>query len=376
MSLCGGLCSGGLAALALLSAPAAPAGLPAGCPDGATEPVRVILFLGDGAGTAHWSAALFAAGDLALRGFPVVGLVDTRNVTGSITDSGASATAYATAVRTYNRAIGVDSESAPLESVVDVAERRGMATGLVATSSVVHATPASFVAKATDRYAYDEIARQLADSQLEVLLGGGARYFDARTRSDTVDLLARVAERSALVLDAEALESLDADTIAVLTGLFASDEMPPAPSRQPSLAAMTAVALQVLARDQDGFFLMVEGSQIDWRAHRNSGMEALVAEVLDLDSAITVALRFAEEHPGTLIVVTADHETGGLALGEVTSADGERRLAPMWSSSHHTADLVPLFALGPEAERFGGIHTNDEIGRLLLDIVSGACEQN
>lgn len=366
----------GLVGLLLLTLLAVPFGFPGQFRQSANDPLRVILFLGDGTGTGQWSAGWISAGDLAVGALPVVGLVDTRNAEGSITDSGAAATAYATGVRTYNGAIGVGPDSAALESVFVVAERQGLATGLVATSSVVHATPASFVARATDRYAYEDIAIQLTRSPLEVLLGGGLRYFDPQTRSDSEDLVARLRARSAFVLDEAGLASLDFDTIAALTGLFAADAMPPAPDRRPTLAAMTEAALGVLAADPEGFFLMVEGSQIDWRSHDNTVLEPLVAEVLDLDAAIAVALRFAADHPETLIVVTADHETGGLALGEVTSPDGNRRLSAVWSTRGHTADLVPLFASGPGAGRFGGIHSNDEIGRFFLDIVSGQNGRN
>jgi alkaline phosphatase len=345
-----------------------------------SEPTRVILFLADGTGVAQWSAGLLGAGELAIESFPVLGLVDTRNAHGRITDSGASATAYATGVLTYNRAIGVGPDSVPLVSVCDVAHERGMSTGLVATSSVVHATPASFIAKMTSRYEYEALAAQMAGSLLSVLLGGGRQFFDGASRSDRADLLGAVRRRHVYVEDEEALLALDPDTVGSLVGLFAPDEMPPAPQRFPSLSSMTEVALEVLDKDGDGFFLMAEGSQIDWRGHDRVSAEELIAEVLDLDAAIRVALAFAERRPGTLIVVTADHETGGLALvGEdsgVETADGGFRVGASWATGSHTAELVPLFATGPGAERFGGVLTNAEVGARLLRFVSGSANGN
>jgi alkaline phosphatase len=327
-------------------------------------PDRVILLIGDGTGVAQWSAGLYAAGELAVAGFPVVGLVDTRNMFGKITDSGAAATALATGVPTFNRGIGVGPDSAALESVCDAAELFGKATGLVVTSSVVHATPASFVAKVPDRYRYESIAEQLAGSSLEVLLGGGLQFFDAEWRTDSWDLLGALRARHVLVENEEGLLALKPDTVSSLVGLFALDDMSPASERRPSLALMTQVALAVLDHDSEGFFLMVEGSQIDWRGHENAPIDELAAEVLDFDAAITVAVEYASRRPGTLIVVTGDHETGGLAL--VSDGDG---FAASYSHTSHTAELVPLFASGPGAERFTGIQTNAQVGQALLDLI-------
>jgi alkaline phosphatase len=344
-----------LAAL-LLAAPGVPAA-------GQQPPPRVILFIGDGAGVGAWTAARVSADALAVDVLPVGGLVDTREGSGRITDSAASATALAAGVHTFNGAIGVGPDSQPVHTVVELAEARGMATGLVATSSVTHATPAAFAAHVVSRNQQFEIARQMAGQGIDVVLGGGRRYFDPAVRPDSVDLLGALRQRSTVVESAEALRALALDTVATLVGVFAEDGMPAAADRAPTLVEMTAAALATLDRDPDGFFLMVEGSQPDWREHDNAPLGAVAAEVLDMDRAVAVALEYCARRPETLVVVTADHETGGLAV----VADSSGAFAAAYVSGDHTADLVPLFARGPGAERFGGMHSVDAIGRYLQE---------
>lgn len=333
----------------------------------ADGPFSVILFIGDGAGVAQWSAAAHSASELAIRSFPVVGLVDTRASNSRVTDSAAGATAFSAGVRTFNGAIGVAADSTPVRTVLELAESRRMSTGLVATSTLTHATPASFAAHVPSRAMHLEIAADIAERNIEVLLGGGLRYFDPAQRPDGEDLLGRITQRAAYVTTAAGFRALDMDTVSALVGLFAADNPPPAGARSPSLAELTRGALDVLAKDQQGFFLMVEGSQIDWRAHENASIHEVIAEVLDLDLALREALRFQEERRGnTLIVVVADHETGGLAL----HGDAMGVFRAHYTTEGHTAELVPLFAVGPGARAFGGVQDNDALGRLLLDIVA------
>jgi alkaline phosphatase len=241
-----------------------------------------------------------------------------------------------------------------------------MATGLVATSSVTHATPAAFAAHVPQRAQQFEIARQMAEHGIDVLLGGGHRFFDPAVRPDSADLIGALRHRATMVESAEAFHRLGLDSVAALIGLFADDGMPRAAERAPTLAEMTAAALAILDRDSDGFFLLVEGSQPDWRAHDNDSLAAVAAEVLDLDRAVAVALSYCRRRPETLVIVTADHETGGLSV----VADSTGAFAAAYVGGDHTAALVPLFARGPRAERFGGLQTIDAIGRLLLEYVA------
>ncbi len=328
-------------------------------------PPRVILVIADGTGISHWTAGVLSSDSLALWRFPVTGLVDTRNVEGRITDSAASATAYATGVLTFNRFIGMGPDSSVLETVMERASRRGMSTGLVATSSIVHATPASFASHVLDRGEYEEIAAQMAGSAVNVLLGGGRAYFDPARREDGADYLSELGrDRQTVSNAAELFAARDVESTGLI-GLFADNAMPAADGgRAPTLAEMTSAALAVADRDPDGFLLVIEASQIDWLAHDNQPFDRVVSEVLDCDAALRVALDFLERTPGALVVVVADHETGGTTVLEGASGWELR-----YSSGGHTAELVPMFAAGAGAAAFSGLHTADEVGRLLAAVV-------
>jgi len=385
-------------------------------------PTRVILIIGDGAGVGYWTAARIAADHLAVERLPVGGLVDTRNAEDKVIDSAASATTYSAGIRTFNGAISVDLDGKAVPTVVEVAQDRGLATGLVATSSITHATPAAFASHVPDRDMEWEIARQLAESGVDVMLAGGRRWFDPNQRPDSMDLLLSLRARYTLIQTPAELKELRTDEVRKVVGLFANAGLAAAPERSPTLPAMTRAALQVLDHDPDGFFLMVEGSQPDWRGHDGDPLAAITAEMLDLDDAIAVALDYQTQNPETLIVVTADHETGGLAVqqtgarrllaGVAATADStmarlteardamDPELASLadstswyvgrfsrmlrekaellgdssvwvtrYTTGNHTGGMVPLFASGPGAERFGGIKENWQVGELLKEVV-------
>lgn len=369
----------------LLSGCAAPGGADqSGAPVPQDAPRNFIVFLGDGVGTAYWTAARLAQGELAVEQMSVAGLTDTRSSDSDVTDSAAGATVYAAGVRTYNGAIGVgdrcrelfaaDSAAVmrdpaacdPLETVFDIAFEHGMSTGLVATSSLTHASPASFGAKVPYRRMQAEIATQLAARPIDVLLGGGRGFFDGDLRADGQDLLTPLCAASTCVGTAEELAAYRADGRR-LVGLFANDGMPMAAGRTPSLPEMTRAALTRLDGAEHGFFLFVEGSQPDWRGHDNRPLELVVAEMLDHDAAIGVGLDFARQNGETLVLVVSDHETGGLSL---VREDGE--IAARYTTGGHTGEMTPHFAFGPGAERFGGIQQNDRIGQMLKDLVRAA----
>ncbi len=327
-------------------------------------PTRVILFIGDGVGVAYWTAALFAADALSVQQLPVVGLVDTRS-TSYITDSAAGATAYATGVRTYNGAIGVGPDSLPRKTVLEIARERGLATGLVATSSITHATPAAFAAHVANRAEEFEIASQIARQDITVLLGGGKRFFDPAQRPDRRDLLGQMLRSYIYVTSSDSLLPVANRGPARLLGLFAEEGMPKAMGRSPSLAEMTLAALAVLTRDPEGFFLMVEGSQPDWRGHENAPIQEVIDEMLDFDRAIAAGIEYQRGRPETLIVVVADHETGGLAI----QSNSTGKFTAGYTTTSHTGEMVPLFAGGPRAERFAGILTSSRVGELLIEAV-------
>lgn len=326
---------------------------------------RVILLIADGAGVEHWTLARFARSDLAVTEFPVAGLVDTRGAGHVVTGSAAGATALATGVRTYFGAVSVGPDSTPVQTVLEVAHARGMATGLISTTLITDATPAAFASHVAHRSAMVDIMQQMTQLPVDVLLGGGRRIFDVAERRDSIDLRGPVTDRYTYIERAAELSALDPDTVSSLLGLFSLRDMARAPERSPTLTTMMEAALAILDRDAEGFFLMVENEGSDTEAHANVEREVLVAEMLAFDDAVRVALDYQARHPETLIVVTADHETGGVSL--VPGADREAMLG--YATGDHTAALVPLFARGPGAEGFGGLKDNREIGRLLMEAV-------
>ncbi|MEP0548358.1 MAG: alkaline phosphatase [Rhodothermales bacterium] len=282
------------------------------------RPRNVIVMIADGFGPASATLAReFSGAPLAFDEI-LRGVVRTASSSSRVTDSAASATSYASGVKTYNGAIGVDSLQRPVGTVLEAAEARGMATGLVATSRITHATPAAFAAHVPYRGAEDEIAAQMVAQGVDVILGGGRRHFvpgdAAGVRTDGRDLLAEArAQGVAVVEDRAGFEGV---TETPVLGLFAADHLDYEIDRtdQPSLAEMTRTALALLDGDEDGFFLLVEGSRIDHAAHANDPV-GHVHDILAYDAAVRVALDFARADGRTLVLSTADHETGGMTLG-------------------------------------------------------------
>lgn len=330
------------------------------------KPVRLVLIVGDGTGLTHWSAArLSADSPLAVDRLPVIGLMDTRCICSRTTDSGAAATAFATGRRTRYRMVGTGPDSTPLTSVLEVAEARGLATGLVTTSYITDATPAAFGADRVTRYDREGIATDYAAKDIEVLLGGGRYWFTHR--ADGRDLLAELKPRYATATTPAEFEAAVAAGPARLLGLFADSTIFPHNARRPTLPRMASVALSILDRDPDGFFLLLESEDTDELGHQNRPLPELVAGMRELDATIAVALEYQRRRPETLVVVLGDHETGGLALQVARDT-----LTATYASTDHTAEPTPIFAGGPGAERFGRWLGNDEVGRLLLEFVGQA----
>jgi alkaline phosphatase len=371
---------------------------------GATVPasaaaVRNVIFInGDGMAAAHREAGrLFLAGpdgSLAMDRFPYSGQLTTSpaDPASVVTDSAAGASAWATGRRTYNGAVSVDTRGRSLPTLGAQAKRAGRATGLVTTAQVTDATPAAFFASAVDRKAQDDIARQYLEvSTPDVILGGGEDWWlpagtpgahPDRPSADPSeaslgrqgDLVARARDDGyRYVSTAGGLAAADGGR---LLGLFANEEMfqqngdvyePPV-----DLATMTRKALGILATDPDGFFLLVEEEAVDEFAHANNGRRVLQA-MGELDRAVEVAQSFAAAHPGTLVVVTGDHETGGLAVvdGDAFPVKGTKlRFGMRWITTGHTAQDVPVSAYGPLADRFTGKHPNTYVHEVLAPILT------
>ena len=422
------------------------------------RPRNVILMIGDGMGPQQVELARrFAPGyRLAMdRLDSSPGQMSHDNIFGEVTDSAASATAMATGVKTINGAMSVDLNGVPLETVWDRAETHGKSTGLVSSVFLIDATPGVWAAHTADRYNYSDIAKQQAlgigaDSWggrldgVEVLLGAGAAYYRANGANGTgdIDLVAALQDRGyEYVRRAAELTQATAPANRLL-GFFGGTAMTPVLDRplnrkltEPTLAQMTSKAIEILNRDPDGFFLVVEGGYIDWTAHKED-VAGTLQEVAAFDQAIDVAGRFAASDGGTLVIVTADHETGGLDLGPapnlafiggvratvdtiwhaieggasieaamktyagigdtwpgltaqeraaIVACDDPLGIADVlnaranvawgWggcTGAHHTGTKVPVFATGPGSDPFEGTTLdNTDIGRVLFGMVSG-----
>ena len=314
---------------------------------------NIILFIGDGMAVPHLQAGMTVSTQtLNIERFPYSGLSKTHSANRYITDSGAAGTAIACGVKTNNGMIGVRPDGSPVSSITEIAKRNGLAAGVVSTSAITHATPASFVAHNSGRGNIEEIAADFLNGTIDVFIGGGEDHF--RNRKDGADLTLILKEQGFdVVYTPEEMKKSDSPKLAAL---LAKDHMPPAnEGRQGLLAEMTKKAIETLGKNKKGFVLMVEASQIDWAGHENS-LDYVVAEMIDLDQAVGVALDFAAKDGNTLVVVTADHETGGMILsgGDIETNNVEATFAV----TGHTAVMVPTFSYGPGAERFSGIHDN------------------
>jgi len=317
---------------------------------------NVILMIGDGMGLANVSAAMIVSETpLNILRCTVTGLQMTSSADNYITDSGAAGTALATGHKTRNGAIGVDTAGNNLKSILEIAEGNGLATGLVATSSITNATPAAFIAHQLSRYNYEGIAKDFLKTDIDVFIGGGLNNF-AR-RKDNINLLDSLRARGyeidttlAMILQSNATK---------LAGFTAPNDNPfRLKGRDDMLPESSAKAIDILKNNKKGFFLMIEGSQIDWAGHSNIA-DTLIDETLDFDKAVGTAIDFAEKDGHTLVVVTADHETGGVTITGGNREEHKVTLA--FSTGGHTPVLIPVYVYGPGAEKFTGIYDNTDI---------------
>ena len=325
------------------------------------RPRNVVLMIGDGMGLTQISAAMYADGNgIAFERMPVIGLHKSYSSDDLVTDSAAGATAFSCGAKTYNGAIGVRPDSTACATLLERAEADGMPTGLVATSTIVHATPAAFFAHVPSRQDYPAIAAQLAVSGVDYFVGGGQEFFVRR--GDGRDLLAEMRAGGWVVESYFDKGIAEARPVAGRPyGYLTADGDPlPVAGGRDYLAPATELALRHLAAldtAAGGFLLVVEGSQIDWGGHANDS-EYLIAEVLDFAQTVGRVLDFAAADGETLVVVTADHETGGYAIQNGSSLGN---IDGAFTSDYHTADLIPVFAYGPGAEHFSGIYENTAI---------------
>lgn len=307
---------------------------------------NVILMIGDGMGKEIIKGSEVVKGDkLVMSGMKYKTTVTTysqsvKDGNAEYTDSAASATAISTGVKTLNGYVGLDAKGENLETICEYAQSLDMETGLVARQVVSHATPAGMVAHNSSRDNYQQILREMVRSDVNVLFGGGSQYYKNKKVKNTVDECGYK-----YISSEEELNALSKDDDKVL-GMFAYDNIGAA-DMSPSLKKMTSKALDMLDNDK-GFFLMVEGSNIDSYEH-NGNMEQVLGQMQGFDQTVDFVLKWAEEHPGTLVIVTADHETGGVTLPDNPKPEDINDSCFTSDGKHTNAD-VWLFASGAQSK--------------------------
>lgn len=337
------------------------------------RPLNLILFIGDGMGVPHVYSAMTVTGKtMTFPFFPVTGFSITHSANSYSTDSAAGGTAIATGAKTNNRMVSVRPDSTVLVTILEHARAAGKSTGIVCTSSLTDATPAAFAAHVPLRYDYRSIAAWYPRGAAEVFIGGGRKYFEAgldsaATPKKTEDVVSMLALAGYDVT--YDLESFVSSGSSLIAGLMSDGDMPRIfEGRDPGyLARATGKAIEVLSRNRQGFVLMVEGSEIDDAGHSHD-TKMVIDEILDMDRAVAVAYDFARRNGRTLIVVTADHETGGMSI---TGGDLEKReVSGAFSIKGHSGVMVPVFAFGPGAHKFGGIQENTELFNHFFNLLS------
>jgi alkaline phosphatase len=317
---------------------------------------NVILLIGDGMSVTHLYAAMTVSETpLNMESFKYTGLQKTYSASDYITDSGASGTAIANGKKTKNGNIGCDSLGNHFKSILKYAEDAGLATGLVSTSSILHATPAAFIANNKDRNKYQEIALDFLKTDIDIFIGGGKKDFEER--EDGLNLIDSLLNKKYQVTTTiDDVDITNYQKFAVFTAEKHNPEY--RNERGDMLPNATEKAIEVLNQNDEGFFMMVEGSQIDWGGHDND-IDYILTELFDFDRAVGKALEFAKKDGETLVIVTSDHETGGLTI--IDGDINKRTIDVNFSTDYHSADMVPVFAYGPGAENFIGIYDNTDV---------------
>lgn len=335
------------------------------------KPKQIILMIGDGMGlTQVYTAMTVKKGKLEMARCSHTGLMKTNSADDYITDSAAGGTAIASGKKVRNGVLGITPTGDSLLSLMDYAKSAGKANGFVVTSAVTHATPASFYAHQNSRNNTDEIAIDLIHKPIDFWMGGGMESFGERKDKQNLLEVLRVSNYTVIKsLDELKQQKLPVNNQEVepVAGLLWK-EHPPKKSdgRGDYLSLAVNLAIQSLDDDPDGFFLMVEASQIDWAAHARNA-DNLIDEVVEFDDVIGQVLDYAQKDGNTLVIITADHETGGVSLKGGSLQTGKVEID--FSSFNHTATLVPVFAFGPGAEHFSGLYENTHLFTKILKLI-------
>ncbi len=318
------------------------------------KPLNVILMIGDGMGLAHLSSGMYAnGGELTITNLRTCGWVRTQSASDFTTDSAASGTAYATGHKTYNGALGLDKDKNPVANLPEKLSKHGIVSGIVTTDDVEGATPAAFFAHQPSRHMKPEIWADLADAALIFFAGGKWEDYEKQDKNT----VKAIEDRYFVTNTLDTKKASKAKRLGYLPPQSETASM--STGRGDFLPSSTSYAIDFLQeRASDGFFLMVEGARIDKSSH-SKDFPSMVKEVLDFDKAVEAAIRFAEKDGRTLVIISADHETGALSLGNGDPENGTMKGA--FSSGGHTSIPVPLFAYGPGSQYFMGVQENSDV---------------
>lgn len=352
---------------------------------------NIILLISDGMSLSQVSTYRLLKGGpnerISVDKFPISGIVLTHSEDAIITDSASSATAYSTGKKTNNGALGTDKNKEVLENFTEIITKYGYVSSLISTSEITHATPAAFASHVDSRRKTDEISIQMMDSDVLTILGGGRHFFLPEEmggkRSDGLNLLEQVQSSHTLLTTKAELDTFDFSNKGRLVGLFADEalrdkETPENHVFEPTSSEMLNFAInrsdQFTSDGCKGFFIMLEGSQVDWAGHAND-LNYLKREMKDFDEAVNKALEFAINDQETLVIVTADHETGGLLIEPATPTN---YTAPEVKFSFntglgygsHTGVPVPVYAYGPGSENFTGTLDNTDIFYAMIEALN------
>ena len=333
--------------------------------DGTNKKVKnIILLIGDGMGLAQVHAGWIANhGDLNISRIRKIGFSQTGAANSGNTDSAAGATAMATGEKTNNRYIGMDANDQPRTNLADTLAGYGLKNGLISSGDITDATPAAFYAHQPERSFNDAIAKDLLNSHIDVLVGSNQKIF--LENKDTALLSKLEAKGYTLSKSIEAFKNQTAGKQLVL--LPDSATRPVKDGRGNMLVESLDKTIALLSANKKGFFVMAEGAQVDYGGHAND-LKYVVTELHDFDKLVAAAMRFADEDGETLVIVTADHETGGLTLLEASAADG--RIQGEFSTNDHTNIMVPVYAYGPHSDDFTGTYQNNEIFGKIVKLFS------
>ncbi len=348
---------------------------------------NIILLIADGMSISQVSSYRLIKGGpnerLEVDKFPVSGIVLTHSEDAIVTDSASSATAYSTGFKTNNGALGLDKDLNVLENLTEKIHSYGYVSSLISTSEITHATPAAFASHVDLRWKTDEISKQMMDSDVMTILGGGRHFFLPEDmggkRDDDFNLYEQVESTQTLLTHKDQLSDENLTSSNKVIGLFADEhlrdiEKPDNHSTEPTSRDMLDFAIRrsesFMERGCKGSFIMVEGSQVDWAGHANN-IDYLVREMEDFEGAVQLARSYAEQNDETLVVVTADHETGGLLIEpfkptQYTAPEVKFSFNTGIGYGSHTGVPVPVYAYGPGSENFTGTMDNTDVYRAMV----------